>query len=101
MFSFIVSFFVSALLTLLVVRHSKLHGLALDDNFSGVQKVHLHAVARIGGLPIFVAVAVTVMNPDYMSVLWKDPRGHYLIAIAMFMQVTGMLIVRKILKIKI
>jgi tight adherence protein B len=53
------------------------------------------------GLPIFVAVAVTVMNPEYMSVLWKDPRGHYLIATALFMQVTGMLIVRKILKIKI
>jgi tight adherence protein B len=53
------------------------------------------------GLPIFVAVTVTVMNPEYMSVLWKDPRGHYLIAAAMFMQVTGMLIVRKILKIKI
>ena len=52
-------------------------------------------------LPIFVAVAVTVMNPEYMSVLWKDPRGHYLIAAAMFMQITGMLIVRKILKIKI
>src|SRR5205085_5595393 len=53
------------------------------------------------GLPIFVAMAVTVMNPDYMSVLWKDPRGHYLIAVAMTMQITGMLIVRKILKIKI
>jgi tight adherence protein B len=53
------------------------------------------------GLPIFVALAVTVMNPEYMSVLWKDPRGHYLIAIALFMQITGMLIVRKILKIKI
>ena len=52
-------------------------------------------------LPIFVALAVTVMNPDYMSVLWKDPRGHYLIAAAMTMQVSGMLIVRKILKIKI
>jgi tight adherence protein B len=52
-------------------------------------------------LPIFVALAVTVMNPDYMSVLWKDPRGHYLIAAAMTMQVTGMLIVRKILQIKI
>jgi tight adherence protein B len=52
-------------------------------------------------LPIFVAIAVTVMNPDYMSVLWKDQRGHYLIAAAMFMQVTGMLIVRKILQIKI
>jgi tight adherence protein B len=53
------------------------------------------------GLPIFVAIAVTVMNPDYMSVLWKDPRGHWLIAAAMFMQVTGMLIVKKILNIKI
>src|SRR5690242_4940937 len=52
-------------------------------------------------LPIGVALAVTVMNPDYMSVLWKDPRGHYLIAAAMTMQITGMLIVRKILKIKI
>jgi tight adherence protein B len=53
------------------------------------------------GLPIFVAFAVTVMNPDYMTVLWKDPRGHYLIASALIMQITGMLIVRKILNIKI
>jgi tight adherence protein B len=52
-------------------------------------------------LPIFVALMVTVMNPDYMSVLWRDPRGHYLIAAALFMQITGMLIVRKILKIQI
>jgi Flp pilus assembly protein TadB len=41
------------------------------------------------------------MNPEYMSILWKDQRGHYLIAIALFMQLTGMLIVRKILDIKI
>ena len=52
-------------------------------------------------LPIFVALAVTVMNPEYMSVLWKDQRGHYLIAAAITMQITGMLIVRKILNIKI
>ena len=53
------------------------------------------------GLPIFVAVAVTVMNPEYMAVLWKDPRGHRLIAAAITMQITGMLIVKKILNIKI
>jgi len=52
-------------------------------------------------LPIFVAMMVTIMNPEYMSVLWKDPRGHYLIAAALFMQITGMLIVRKILNIQI
>ena len=53
------------------------------------------------GLPIFVTFVITVMNPEYMSVLWKDQRGHYLIATALFLQVTGMLIVRKILNIKI
>jgi tight adherence protein B len=52
-------------------------------------------------LPIFVAIAVTFMNPDYMAVLWKDQRGHYLIAAAITMQITGMLIVKKILNIKI
>jgi tight adherence protein B len=53
------------------------------------------------GLPIFVAIAVTIMNEEYMSVLWKDQRGHKLIAAAMLLQITGMLIVRKILNIKI
>jgi tight adherence protein B len=53
------------------------------------------------GLPVFVALAVTIMNPDYMSVLWTDPRGHNLLFAAGFMQLMGMLIVRKILKIKI
>ncbi|MDQ3805097.1 MAG: type II secretion system F family protein [Acidobacteriota bacterium] len=53
------------------------------------------------GLPIFVAVTVTAMNPDYMSVLWSDPRGHNLLFAAVGLQITGMLIIRKILKIKI
>lgn len=53
------------------------------------------------GLPIFVALAVTIMNPDYMSVLWRDPRGHNLLFAAGFMQIMGMLIIQKILKIKI
>jgi len=53
------------------------------------------------GLPIFVALTITVLNPEYMSVLWIDPRGHKLIATAITMQITGMLIIRKILAIKI
>ena len=53
------------------------------------------------GIPIFLAVAVTVMNPDYMSVLWSDPRGHKLVALAVVLQITGMLVIRKILNIKI
>jgi len=53
------------------------------------------------GVPIFISLAVTVLNPDYMSVFWKDPRGHKLLALAIGMQISGMLMVRKILRIKI
>lgn len=59
MFSFLISFFSSALLTLLVIKQSRLHGPALDTDFGAVQKVHAHPVARIGGLPIFMAVLIS------------------------------------------
>ena len=52
-------------------------------------------------LPIFLAVSVTIMNPGYMDVMWRDPRGHWLLAIAAIMQVLGILMVQKIMKIKI
>lgn len=52
-------------------------------------------------LPILVAVVATLLNPTYMSVLWKDSRGHTLIAVAVTMQIIGMLLVRKILRIKV
>ena len=58
MFSFLVSFIASALLTLLVIKQVRLHTPALDADFFSVQKVHSHAVARIGGLPIFIAFVI-------------------------------------------
>jgi tight adherence protein B len=52
-------------------------------------------------LPIFLAVYTSVMNPDYMNVLWNDPRGHKLLFLASVMQIVGMLMVRKIMRIQI
>ena len=52
-------------------------------------------------LPIFLAIYISVMNPGYMDVMWRDPRGHKLLAAAAIMQVLGMLMVQKIMKIKI
>ena len=52
-------------------------------------------------LPIFLAVYVTFMNPGYMDVMWRDARGNRLLAVAAIMQLLGMLMVQKIMKIRI
>ena len=52
-------------------------------------------------LPIFLAVYVTFMNPGYMDVMWRDARGNRLLAVAAIMQVLGMVMVQKIMKIRI
>jgi UDP-N-acetylmuramyl pentapeptide phosphotransferase/UDP-N-acetylglucosamine-1-phosphate transferase len=66
--SFFVSFLVSILFTLIVIRQAKLHGAAMDSNLSGVQKVHAHVVPRIGGIGIFLSVVVTSMVS-----MWRAP----------------------------
>lgn len=58
MFSFLISFLSCALLTLFVIKAARKHGMALDGDYGAVQKVHTHAVARIGGIPIFFAVVI-------------------------------------------
>ncbi|MEG1329038.1 MAG: glycosyl transferase, partial [Janthinobacterium sp.] len=72
MFSFIVSFVASALFTLLIIKQVRLHKSALDSDFHGVQKVHSHSVARIGGLAIFVAVLLSA----FVSI-WRLPVMTY------------------------
>lgn len=53
------------------------------------------------GLPILLAIYISLVNPDYMEVMWRDPRGHKLLVVAAIMQVLGMIMVQKIMKIKI
>jgi len=72
MFSFIVSFVASALLTLLIIKQVRLHESALDLDFHGVQKVHSHYVARIGGLSIFLAVVASSLLS-----IWRLPAMTY------------------------
>jgi UDP-N-acetylmuramyl pentapeptide phosphotransferase/UDP-N-acetylglucosamine-1-phosphate transferase len=83
MFSFLVSFVASAFLTLLVIKHARLHGPALDADFGGVQKVHAHEVARIGGLPIFLAVVISsgisIWRVPAMATMAAALLGYYLL----------------------
>ncbi|HEV8427398.1 MAG TPA: type II secretion system F family protein [Pyrinomonadaceae bacterium] len=53
------------------------------------------------GLPIVLVLVLTAINPDYMAVLLYDPRGHAVIAVAIVLQLTGVLLIKKILSIKV
>jgi UDP-N-acetylmuramyl pentapeptide phosphotransferase/UDP-N-acetylglucosamine-1-phosphate transferase len=68
MSSFLISFIASALVTLLVIKQARRHGVALDSDLLGVQKVHALAVPRVGGIGIFVAVILTAM-----IAVWRTP----------------------------
>lgn len=52
-------------------------------------------------LPLGIAVMVNFMNPEYLYPLWHDPRGQKLVYLAAAMQLIGMLIIRKIMRIRI
>ena len=53
------------------------------------------------GLPFGIIFLMTAINPDYMSILLHDQRGHYILIAASIMQFLGILTIRKILAIRI
>ena len=73
---FVVSFLVSLVATLCVVRSSALHSrLTADHDFSGPQKFHDRAVPRIGGFGVVAAICAagffaTFARSDGMALFW-------------------------------
>ena len=53
------------------------------------------------GLPFVLFLAVYYMNPGYITVLFTDPIGKKMLAVAIFMQVLGALVIRKIVNIQV
>jgi len=53
------------------------------------------------GLPFALVFVLYVINPDYMNVLISDKRGHYVLALAITLQLLGMLVIKRILNIKV
>ncbi len=52
-------------------------------------------------VPIAMGFILSFMNWDYMQALFKEKIGHYMLAGAMFCQVLGYIIIRKIVNIKV
>jgi tight adherence protein B len=52
-------------------------------------------------LPFVLFIAVYQLNPDYVMVLFTDPTGTKMLAVAVVMQIIGALVIRKIVNIKV
>lgn len=71
----------------------------------GQLKIHT-AQARLTGmvlafLPVGVAFILFLLSPDYMKPLWAEPSGRSMILVAVVLQILGMLVIRRIIRIKI
>ena len=55
----------------------------------------------IGLLPICLTVVIYMMNPEYIMVLFTDPRGLILLTMGVVSQVLGMMFIRKIVNISL
>jgi tight adherence protein B len=52
-------------------------------------------------LPPALFVVMWRLNPNYCMVLFTDPMGHQMLAVAVVMQIIGALVIRKIVNIKV
>lgn len=59
------------------------------------------SAAIIGSLPPLVAIMLLVTAPDYVGVLFSDPRGHILLMIGGFWMACGIFAMRKMINFKL
>ena len=55
----------------------------------------------LGLMPFALAAVMNILNPDFMSPLWKDPIGLAIIKYKLILMAFGVLILRKIIKIRV
>ena len=81
-------------------------GAVIRDRFKVKRQVRvLSAHGRITGwvlacLPPALAMATLIINPEHLGTLLGDPLGHKMIYTAVFLQVSGTLVIRKLVDIE-
>jgi tight adherence protein B len=107
-----VKFFVTAVL---IQRDSGGNLAEILDNLSSVvrerfkvlRQVRVHtAHGRFTGyvllaLPAFLAIALSMVNPEHMAPLFREPLGHTMLGSVIVMQVIGYVWIRKVIRIEV
>jgi tight adherence protein B len=70
----------------------KVNALSAEGRFSGI---------ILFGLPIVVGFLLYEMNPEYMGLLITDPIGQNLVMIGSFLMVTGAIVMKRMIAIKV
>ncbi len=55
----------------------------------------------IGFMPVFLTLVLLLLNPRYIGLLFTTTIGHALLAVAAVMEVMGLLVIRRILRIEV
>lgn len=55
----------------------------------------------LGTLPIALGVIISTLNPDYIGQLFHETLGHYMLATGVILQIMGVIVINKIVKIKV
>jgi tight adherence protein B len=87
----------------------------LLDNISAIVRARLKLLGEVrtlsaegkmsawvlGSLPFVLGLVVNLANPEFMSILWTDKMGLKLVGGALFMMFLGVLVMRKVIKIRV
>lgn len=72
MLNLTISFIVSLLVTMLIVRVANRDGATADHDLDGIQKFHVRPVPRIGGLSIVAGCTVAVAALTSRDLPWPS-----------------------------
>lgn len=72
--------------------HDRVRALAAEGKLSAIV---------LFALPFFLALAISVVNPSYLGVLFTDPMGKGMLGVAAVMMVTGAIVIKKMIHIKV
>jgi tight adherence protein B len=77
------------------------------ERFKVQRQVRVHtAHGRITGfvllaLPVFLAIALSMLNPDHMRPLFQERLGQAMIAATIVMQIVGFIWIRRVIRIEV
>ena len=55
----------------------------------------------LGGLPVALGLIISLLNPDYIMLLFNDPFGKMMVTMAVVLEMIGFMAIRKIVDVKL